>query len=429
MGKLTVGTSPAVTRRRDGGGPPGLPKGLVEVVRRWPLSAFLGVHLGPLVILPALIKQEPHSDLVVGVAAIAWFSCFSGESLMMGLGPTGRALAPSPRLAKFVLFLGILAHVFFWVAGGNTYAVQLGLRESSWIASAASPFRVLAVLGAALVLNQARLGGLTKRQGLVLVGGAAGVVLFLGALGGIVGGAAGTASAILVVAALSSSIGKRGLVIGLVGLIALWPALFVVRESARAASLSSIIKNDGPGPWERLQMDEQFAMVQHADSLRAVGRPSAPMLVRAAIVPRFLDSSRPPLDTAIRMNQALGGGSRSARSATFFGNVFILDGWRGVVLVAGALGALSRLICLRLRSSPFLLALFGLLYQSCVSVNGTYPEGLVGFGQGASMLAAVWLLCHVAEGPRAGGRRGRGLPEGPAGSLVAGGGRGRPPSG
>ncbi len=370
-------------------------------VERFPVTILLGIQLAAMVVIPAAVKGTEPLGLIAGICAVAVVVALYIELMMQPIKmPNSTARPVATRAAFTVLTVGIIATVVSSIGGRGSYAVQIGVATESPIVSIAAPFTLWVLFGVSLILWLFRQGQVSRKAALWVCAIVAVVCLVEGLARAILGQSAALILTVLILAMYAKLIRLRTLVIVLAAIPILWPPIYDFRDSLRRAAVSGPGAVSADAPLERLQLDTQMALVG-----RLVPRPAGlevldmPTLVRIGLIPGFLDSDRPALNTGSQMSVALGGAPTSSQSATMLGNVYIFEGWVGIVvfviLLTLVMGFLLR------RDNPWALTGIGLVYSYGISFNASYPDVIPRMLQAMISLAIAYILVRALSGPKA----------------------------
>lgn len=370
-------------------------------VERFPVTILLGIQLAAMVVIPAALKGTQPFGLILAICAVTIAVALFIELMVQPLKMPEATAKPITARAAFTVFaVGVAATVISTLGGRGSYAVQIGVASESPIVSIAAPFTLWVLFGVSLVLWLFRQGQVTRATALWVCAIAAVVFLWEGLMRAILGQSAALILTVVILALFAKLIRLRTLVIVLAAIPILWPPIYDFRDSLRRASVSGPGAVSADAPLERLQLDTQMALIA-----RFVPRPAGlevldiPTLFRIGLIPGFLDPDRPPLDTGSQMSIALGGAPTSSQSATMLGNVYIFEGWIGIVVFAVVLtlvmGFLTR------RDNPWALAGIGLVYSYGISFNASYPDVIPRMLQALISLAVAYVLVRILSGPKA----------------------------
>lgn len=354
-----------------------------------------------MIIIPALVKGTQPFGLMLAICAVTVIVAFFFELMVQPMRlPKGVAKPITTRAAFTILVVGIIAIITSTLGGSGSYAVQIGVAAESPIVSVASPFTLWVLFGISLILWLYRQGQVSRRAALITCAVVAVVYLWEGLMRAILGQSAALILTVLILAMFAKLIRLRTLVIVLALIPVLWPPIYDFRDSLRRTSISGPGSVSADAPLERLQLDTQMALISQLvprpDGLQALDMPT---LFRIGLIPGFLDPNRPALDTGSQMSLALGGGRTSSQSATMLGNVFIFEGWFGIIVFAIVLTIIMGFLVRR--NNPWALAGIGLVYSYAISFNASYPDVIPRILQALLSLAIAYALVRLMSTPRA----------------------------
>lgn len=386
------------SRAREGGD--GSCAEATRFYQRYPVSTIFGLHFAAFAIVPALASNNPKTTFILSIYLTVLGTCIFVELLFApkvvgefsSTGPTGST-------SFVVLGIGAVATVLSAVGGTHNYAVQVGeASQAPWV-SLVTPLNTWLLLGVCLILAAYSRGEVTRRLLYVTAGCACALQFGLGLAGGLVGAAASFTMAVLLMLLLTGAVRpKQFAVLGLL-LVVAWPTLQAQRDDLRADVLGGANKlGGGSTPFERFWIDDQLASAERLRSSgSAISPPSWFTVVRTGTLPSAIDGPRPPIDTGSRMSVALGGSRLNATSATMPGNIWLFDGWVGLI----AFYALLSFSFVRLlhRGSAWGLAVSAVLYLYFMSFSASYPDGLVRLLQDLVSFAAAALFIRVLQPP------------------------------
>jgi hypothetical protein len=368
---------------------------------RFPVTILLSIQLAAMVVIPAMIKGTEPLALMTGICAVAVLVALYVELLARPLRPSRHQAKPVTVVAAFwVLAIGMLATIVATLGGSGSYAVQLGLAVESPLVSIAAPFTLWILFGTAMVFWLCRSGALPRSAGYWTLAAVGAMYLWEGLSRAILGQSAALILTVLILAVFTGLLRLRTIVIAIALIPLIWPPIYELRDALRRATATGPGAVSADSPLERLQLDTQMSYIARlASRPGGLEAPDIVTLFRIGLVPGFLDPGRPALDTGSRMNVALGGVSTSSQSATMLGNLYIFEGWTGVILFSLIL-ALVMAFLVR-RNNPWALAAIGLVYSSGMSFNATYPDVIPRVLQGLLSMLVAYGLVRLLSGPRA----------------------------
>lgn len=344
-------------------------------LERFPVTILLGVQLLAMIVVPAIVKNTEPLGLIVGICLATIAVAFYVELVLQPLRPpAGGASSITPSAAVTILTIGMLATIISALGGRGSYAVQIGIAHESPVVAITTPFTVWMLVGVGIFLWLFRRGEVSRKSAVwvaILVCCAA---IWEGLYRAILGQSVALIVTVLVLSVLARLVRFRVIVIALLLIPILWPPIYEAREALRRATTNSSAITTGSSPLDRLQLDDQMAQIsQLVPRPQGLEAPDLLSLIRIGLLPGFLDDeSRPTLDTGSRLSVALGGSSTNSQSATMLGNIFIFEGWLGVVFFAAILAIAMRWVLAR--DSPWAFAYAGLIYLSAISFNASYPD-------------------------------------------------------
>lgn len=366
------------------------------VLERFPVSILLGIQLLAMVVVPAVLKETQPLQLILWICVVTFAVALYVEALSLPLRVSDREARPvAVRAAWTILIVGVVAVIVSNLGGAGSYAVQIGLAERSPLASVATPFTIWMLCGVALILWMYRNQQVDRAQAIGVILLACAVSLWEGIYRAILGSSAAFILTVLVLAVFAKLIRIRGLIATLILIPLLWPPIYELRDSIRRSATGGTAQVSADAPLERLQLDTQLALIDRLTP-RPVGleAPDLITLVRIGLIPSILDTpDRPPLDTASRLSVALGGSETNSQSATMLGNIYIFEGWAGIILFAVcvtlAMGFLLR------RNNPWAFAGVGLTYWSAISFNASYPDVIPKVLQATVTILVAYFLARL----------------------------------
>lgn len=369
-------------------------------VERFPITMLLGAQLVAMIAIPAVVNRTEPVGTILGICAAAIGVALYFEMMMLPILPVDKPVQPiTTRAANVVLGVGAVAVVGSTLAG-TSYAVQLGLAEVLAINAIFTPFTIWLLFGLVLHLWLFREGLATRRRTIIIAVGVAALQMWSGLERAILGQSAAFVVTVLVLAVLVRLIRLRVIVVVLLLIPLLWPPIYDLRETIRSNITGQMSAPRENAALDRLQLDKQMAAVDRlVPAPKGLEPPSLLTLVRTGLLPSFIDSDRPPIDTGSRLSMALGGSPTNSQSATMFGNVYIFGGWAGVVVMSAvlalAMGAMMR------RRSSWALCFAAVIYLYGVSFNANYPNVVPQMLQASvSMLLTYALVRALSREPK-----------------------------
>jgi hypothetical protein len=352
------------------------------------------------VIWPSFTDHNPQRDFVLTVTVAGLLAVLVTELALALLPSSTKATGPvNVSRAGVIAWIGaavLLVSTQLGV-GDYGYGVSPGLKQASHLSVFVSPLGAWPIIGVALALYSWRSQPEDRRKVLLICGvtlaaeiasaliqaGTANLMEFLLVLG--------------VMSLLAGVIRPVWLVAGLLLVFLAWPTLYQFRNQSRSivTGRSSTLTNGNPQ--SRLQLDRELADVKALHGVDIAGLPSDTTILSEAFIPRFLDPSRPILQTGTLLNEAIFGISTSSSTLTNFGGIWLTTGgYRGLimelVIVSGAAGLLLR------RGSPFSFVVVALAVHQLLWIEAVFPDALAGMGQ-YTVSAAVAMLVFRPTAP------------------------------
>lgn len=377
--------------------------GYRSLIRRFPVTILLGLQQLGLVLVPALVYDNPHTKLLVSITGLALFVSITTEALLDVLKSGPRAateilpLKPIPVVPVWI-FLGISLTIdtLSAIGGTRSYSVQLGSEARAGWTVFLTPFSTWSLVATVMVLwlwKTRRIKPMTAIMAVLLV---CFLKVGLGLTNGMVGSSAAFVLAIVIAALWLELIRFRWFVIIVALGVGSWPKLAEYRNKLRSEVVGYSF--DSTDPFSRLRLDEQMASVAVLIPRPAILEPPSWLTVmRTGLVPSVLDSNRPPIDVGSRFSVALGGSALNSTSATLLGNVVILTGWIGLAAFMVVIAAILALL-LRGRNVWFI-SFAAVVYLDGLSFSTTYPISVIRVLQSLESMLVMgtlfWLLSAV----------------------------------
>lgn len=377
--------------------------GYRSLIRRFPVTILLGLQQLGLVLVPALVYDNPHTKLLVSITGLALFVSITTEALLDVLKSGPRAateilpLKPIPVVPVWI-FLGISLTIdtLSAIGGTRSYSVQLGSEARAGWTVFLTPFSTWSLVATVMVLwlwKTRRIKPMTAIMAVLLV---CFLKVGLGLTNGMVGSSAAFVLAIVIAALWLELIRFRWFVIIVALGVGSWPKLAEYRNKLRSEVVGYSF--DSTDPFSRLRLDEQMASVAVLMPRPAILEPPSWLTVmRTGLVPSVLDSNRPPIDVGSRFSVALGGSALNSTSATLLGNVVILTGWIGLAAFMVVIAAILALL-LRGRNVWFI-SFAAVVYLDGLSFSTTYPISVIRVLQSLESMLVMgtlfWLLSAV----------------------------------
>jgi hypothetical protein len=369
---------------------------------RYPVTQLLGLQYLALAVFPAVIYGNTYLPFIVSVLGLALLTTGFVEWLSRAALPRGGANViaryPKPVAVWAITLTGAVATLGSIGLGATTYATQLGLTQASPLTTLLTPLVPWLLFGCAFALASWRVGGMSRKTTLLLIGFALAVqltaVLQIGRTASLMSFALAIGAGLVLVGFLR----PRWLWVGILVAILAWPTLYSVRNATRQdVAGSQFGPLFGPDAQSRLREDlllERAAIVGDAFS---VPQPSAVDILRFGLIPRALDPNRGEISTSKALNVAMGGNSFSATTFTTLGTIWSLDGgFVGVMIYSGFVAAAFSLVYRRV--TPLRIAVAVLLVYNLLWIETTFPDDVAAVLQGLVSLATAWALTAVLRG-------------------------------
>jgi hypothetical protein len=371
---------------------------------RYPVTQLLGLQYLALAVFPAVIYGNTYLPFIVSVLGLALLTTGFVEWLSRAALPRGEAnvIARYPKAVVIwaITLTGAVATLGSTELGATTYATQIGLTQASPFTTLLTPLAPWLLFGCAFALASWRVGGMSRKTTLLLIGFALAVqlaaVLQIGAVAPMMNFALAIGAGLVLVGFFR----PRWLWVGIVVAILAWPTLYSVRNATRqdvaGAQFGPLF---GPDAQSRLREDlllEEAAIVGDAFS---VPQPSAVDILRFGLIPRALDPNRGEISTSKALNVAMGGSSSSAMTFTTIGTIWSLDGgFVGVMIYCGFVAAAFSLVYRHM--TPIRIAIAVFLVYHLIWIETTFPDNIAAVLQGLVSLAAAWAMTAVLRGWR-----------------------------
>lgn len=294
-------------------------------------------------IIPSITLGGSDTLLVLGLTLVPLAAFAVGERLTERRRPHLLRAAESRFRVRALISLAAACS-----ATGHLLSIRYGLGSVSEVVAGyqysnlGSGARVLESLTGFSVVMSAYgefFGYITRKTAWLVTALVLGLALLASLAAGYLGGATAYLTTFLVVGSLTRLVRPRHIIAGIGAVVLLLPALFKMRDTVREGvglGRSSLVV----GPFERFRVDTLMTLLNGSYPKEWVNVPDLALLVRTALVPRFLDPERPVIDIGQQINYALG--NTNLNNATFghYGTVYWLYGWLGIVTVAFLLGGL-----------------------------------------------------------------------------------------
>ncbi|WBB81590.1 hypothetical protein O7606_09615 [Micromonospora sp. WMMD882] len=384
------------------------PSRLTWLLQLYPVSFLVLVPYAILIVPMAVAYDNPDLDFVLKLLGLALASAVVVETLFLGkLGGRGRwqrelarANTGYPRLfliARSVTVISIVSDVLGAVSGRGSIFTQVTEEVVSTpqalVTSLFSGWRyiALALLVASLV------GGRAGRRSFVCWTAALVVAqVQVGLLTGFSGPMISYLSFVITVGAVCGVLRPRLVAVIAVAVFVAWPTLFALRSEIRTDGGVAVDQNQTAA--DRLRFDLQLTQAAGFDVPVDLDQPGPTDILRYGLLPRLVDSDRPPLTSAIKINEMLFGVDTSAYNFLTLGNIYFFDGRQGVILnFAGWALVVSLLLRLGGGPGPIRLSLFALVVADVLAWSTSYPDSLAGFLQHVVSAVPVLLLIRFTR--------------------------------
>jgi hypothetical protein len=371
------------------------------VTEMFPVTILFGLQYGALVIFPAVMHDTQPLSLILTLCAVGIGTAFLVEAIRCPLGSrNAKPIAVSAKAAMAIVVVGWLATIGGSVSGGIAYLNQTTSARPSHLTAIFTPLTSWVTIGTALVMAQAASGMASRVRAwwVILIG--FGLELVLGLRDAVLGDAVSYFLVVTFLAVVLGFIRWRWVVIALFTIPVVLPVLYNFKTQERSNFTQVAEPGQQPEYGQRLRLDLEMAQVKDFPKIPAssVNPPSLPTLLLFGLVPRIFDQSRGSLNTGQRLSVAVGGTPTNSDTATSFGDAYIVDGWTGVILYSGLASVVTGIVIRR--RGPWAYALLGVIAQSCLLVEQSYPDMLASLLQGGVSLAiAIALVRVLRRGP------------------------------
>lgn len=379
----------------------------VRVTRPLMGTKWLVVFTLALAALPAIVKHQPYTALVLALTILPIIPFAFGEWLVSRRGQAGGSSSTNPALLRLVTGVCVaLAVAGAWLTfssgAGAVDEVVTGYEYSTVGTLARGLSQFIGIAVAFLVLAELK-GAMQRRTVLILCAGLLGAQTVASISLGYLSLLLGPGIAFVVLGSMSGLIGFRRIAVVLAVLAVLLPTLFQLRDDVRE-SLGMERSSEVVGPYERFAVDEQIALIGSAPPSSLFDTPSPLLVIRTALIPRVLDADRPVIDLGRQMYYAQGGRGASNSSFGHFGTIFWLYGAFGVVVAAFLLGLVFGVGFRKFQSVTGVL-LVAAIARPAVWPSATFPSYIAGAVQfvllGLIVYAACWLVLQPVARQRA----------------------------
>lgn len=368
------------------------------VTEKFPITILFGSQYGALVVFPAITHDTKPLSLIVTICAVGIGTAFFVEVLRFPLGRRNvRPIAVSPNAAMWIVSVGWVAAIGSAITGGVAYVNQTTSARPSHLAAIFTPLISWLIIGTVLVMAQAAQGIVSRKRAwwVILLGFCLELILSLRAA--ILSEAVVYFFIVTFLAVVLGFVRWRWVIVALFTIPIVLPVLYNLKTQERTHLSPDAVQGQYLNYSQRLRLDLEMAKVQDFLAIPAsnIDPPSLPTLLLFGLVPRVFDQSRGTLHTAENLSIAVGESPTTSDTATSFGNAYIVDGWKGVLLYSG-LAALVTGMVIR-RRGPWAFALLAIIAQSCLLVETFYPDMLAGLLQGCISWAAALVVVELVS--------------------------------
>jgi hypothetical protein len=355
----------------------------VLVTEKFPVTILFALQYGSLVAFPAIAHHTQPLSLILTICAVGVGVAFLLEAMRAPLGRRNvRSIATSPKAAVWIVCIGWLAAIGEAATGGVAYANQTTRATPSHLAAIFTPLTSWLLIGTVLIMAQAAQGAVSRaRAWLVILSGFA-LELVLSLKDAILSDVVSYFFVVTFLAVVLGFIRWRWVIVVLFAIPIVLPTLYNLKTQERSTISTTAQPGQQLNYGDRLRLDREMAQVEDFPTIPAndINPPSVPTLLLFGLVPRIFDQSRGTLHTGENLSVAVGGSSTSSDTATTFGDAYIIDGWKGVILYSGLSAVIAGIVVRR--RGPWAFALLGVIAQTCLLVEEPYPDMLAGLLQG-----------------------------------------------
>jgi hypothetical protein len=363
---------------------------------------LLAVQYVGLALVPALLFANPDTPFIASIILIALTTALIVEWLLtaprwkrVGIASTGDDVRASAVWG--ITLIGAIAALASTLLGARTYASQLGITAAAPIATLLTPFVPWLVFGCAFALAYWRLGRVSLRQMVAVIGLALVIqllaVIMLGSSGPLMQLALALGWGFVAVGFFRA----RWLWVGLAVAALAWMVLFQIQITTRQQIAGSTFgPTSAVDALTRLREDLLLQRAATFGQSLSVEQPGPLVILRFGLIPRALDQDRGALPSGTGLNVALGSSSYSATTFTTLGTIWSLNGgYLGVVVWVGLVSLAFTLFCRRITAAR--LAFGMLLSYDLVWIESTYPDNLAGLLQGLISLSVALTVLWVTR--------------------------------
>lgn len=368
----------------------------VLVTAKFPVTILFALQYGALVFFPAVTHDTQPLGLIITICAVGVGTACLVEALRCPLGRRNtRPIPISPAAALWIVGIGWIAAIGGAVTGGVAYANQTTRANPSHLAAIFTPLNDWLIIGTVLVMTQAAQGTVSRRRAWCVILFGFALELTLSLKDAILSNAVTYFFVVTFLAVVLGFLKWRWVIVALFTIPIVLPILYNLKTQERAAISPVAQPGQQLNYGDRLRLDREMAQVGDFPTIPAKGinPPSLQTLLLFGLVPRIFDQSRGTLNTGENLSVAVGGSPTSSDTATAFGNAYIIEGWKGVILYSG-LSALIAGMVVR-RRGPWAFALLAVIAQTCLLVEEPFPDMLAGLLQGCASWAVALIAVQV----------------------------------
>ncbi len=362
----------------------------------------------PFAVVPAILFKNPDAPFVTGIVAVATGSALLVEILLSSLrrapvtapivqGETANGDDDGYARGARRVSIGALAVLALAAATGyGSYGIGIGTEQVSPLQPLLTPLRPWSFIAVGLYLYGWREGKLSRKNAILWIVAIAVGELLLALSQAIIAPGAGALFSISAACVLMGLTRARTLIAAMLIGVLVWPTIADIRNQIRLEQGVDAGYARDFEAGERLRMDRLMGLANQFDAPIDIGQPSATDTVRYGLVPRLLDPDRPPLSTGALLNVMMGGTLNSSYTFMLIGNIWIFDGYLGLVAYFVIVALLVAWLYSR-RMGPAKSSVLVLAIQYLLWMGGTYPESLIGFFQALVSFCLAWLVFASAS--------------------------------
>lgn len=365
---------------------------------------LLAQYLG-LVMYPAIVHQTAPLSTILEICIVAICSAFVIELLLV---PIRASRIPHPpvslRSAKAITVIGWIAQLVISHTGHLGYASQISEGGRSSLAALATPFQFWALFGISLIFFGYQQGQAKRFNILVWTSATLGIQLLVSLREAILAPFFVLTLTLIFLGLLVGLIRLRIVVLLLVLMPILWPVIYSVRNQIRVSEGANATELALSSSSQRLRLDLEMVQIQNFSSIPAdLPVPGIVTLMRFGLIPSVLDRSRGNINSASIISTAMGGSSTNSASLTTLGELYVEQGWGGLIIY-GSLMAFMVGYFIR-RRGPWALVMIAIAISQFLWIEETVPDYLAGFLQNLVSLLVVWILVKALSVGSSGSRR------------------------